>query len=175
MYCFWSTLTEHRCTDYNSLQPPFRKAVLTLSVFVHCWELVVCWHVTNVMILYFGLQETFGNVCKSFYIKALLLNQHWPTSQMLLLFPLLWPLNVHLQFLFTSGFHGWPQLPLVPLRVPSFAAPLGHHPHPLHFGFALWEYRRPGTLLWAWRGFGGGHRLTSGAAGVIYCRQAHRR
>lgn len=78
-------------------------------------------------------------------------------------------------FFFTSGFHGRPLLPLVPRGAPWFAAPLGHHPHPLHFGLALGEYRRAvGTLLGAWRGFGGGHRLTRWAAGVIYCKQAHR-
>lgn len=51
-------------------------------------------------------------------------------------------------FLFTSGFHCRPQLPLVPLGAPGFSAPLGHHPHPLHFGLALGEYGRAvGTLL----------------------------
>lgn len=75
----------------------------------------------------------------------------------------------------TSGLHGWPQLPLVPRRTPCLPAALRHHPHPFHFGLALWEYwRSVGTALWAWRGFGGGHRLTSGAASVIYCKQAHR-
>lgn len=43
-------------------------------------------------------------------------------------------------FLFTSGFHRRPQLPLVPLAAPGFSAPLCHHPHPLHFGLALGEY-----------------------------------
>lgn len=77
---------------------------------------------------------------------------------------------------FTSGFHRRPQLPLVSLAAPCFSAPLRHHPHPLHFGLGSFgeRGRAAGTLLWAWRGFGGGHRLTSGAAGVIYCKQAHR-
>lgn len=77
---------------------------------------------------------------------------------------------------FTSGFHRRPQLPLVPLAAPCFSAPLRHHPHPLHFGLGSFgeRGRAAGTLLWAWRGFGGGHSLTSGAAGVIYCKQAHR-
>lgn len=78
--------------------------------------------------------------------------------------------------MFTSCFHCRSKFPLVSLAASGFSTPIRHHPHPLHFGLGSLgrRWKATGTLLWAWRGFGGGHRLTSGAAGVIYCKQAHR-
>lgn len=57
-------------------------------------------------------------------------------------------LLIDLRFIFTSGLHRRSQLSLMPLGAPWFHVPIGHHPHSLHFGLALGEYRRAvATLL----------------------------
>lgn len=161
-----------------------------------------CWHVTNTQLLHFGLWGATG-MHQYIHAECCIRSVHLQRGKLRWIHAQIRTFSLEVNilavdpqfvlsgekqkhnffhvfifisvFFFTSGFHGRPLLPLVPRGAPWFAAPLGHHPHPLHFGLALGEYRRAvGTLLGAWRGFGGGHRLTRWAAGVIYCKQAHR-
>ena len=77
--------------------------------------------------------------------------------------------NVLTHSVLTPGQCAWSLLPLVPGWGVVLWDPLRHHPHPLHLVPALGGGRGAlGAVVRAWRSFGGGHRLTSGAAGVIY-------